>query len=81
VGVGWRPAAALGGGGVDILASPGARSWPYVVAGLGGQELVMVLLGVLLKMLVLVGDRLLLPVFMGKGLQLVVLRLMLVPRL
>jgi hypothetical protein len=33
------------------------------------KELVMVMMGVLLKLLVLFGDRPLLPVFMGRGLQ------------
>jgi hypothetical protein len=42
-----------------------------------GRELVVRLLGVILKLLVFFGDRPLLPVFMGKGLQLVVLQLML----
>jgi hypothetical protein len=42
-----------------------------------GKELVVLLLGVLLQMLVLVGDRPLLPLFMGRGLQRVVLEMML----
>jgi hypothetical protein len=42
-----------------------------------GKELVVLLLGVLLQLLMLVGDRPLLPVFMGRGLQLVVLPMML----
>jgi hypothetical protein len=42
-----------------------------------GKELVVLLLGLLLQLLVLVGDRPLLPVFTGRGLQLVVLQLML----
>jgi hypothetical protein len=42
-----------------------------------GRKLVVLLQGVILKLLVFFGDRPLLPVFMGKGLQLVVLQLML----
>jgi hypothetical protein len=46
-----------------------------------GKELVMLLRGIILKLLVLVGDRPVLPVFMGGGLQLVVLQLMPLPLL
>jgi hypothetical protein len=42
-----------------------------------GKEFVVLLSGVLLRWLVLVGDRPMLPVFMGKGLQLVGLHVML----
>jgi hypothetical protein len=45
------------------------------------KELVVPLLGVLLKLLVLFGDRPLPPVFTGRGLQLVVPQLMLLPLL
>jgi hypothetical protein len=42
-----------------------------------GKELVVLMLGVLMQLLVLVGDRPHLPLLMGRGLQLVVLDLML----
>jgi hypothetical protein len=46
-----------------------------------GKDLVVLVMGVILKPLVLVGDRPLLPVFIGRGFQLVVLHLMLQPLL
>jgi hypothetical protein len=76
-GVGWRPTVALGV--VGVVAKGGAGSWPAIV-GHGGQVLGRATTGGAFPS---VGagwrsaNRPLLPVFMGRGLQLVVMQLML----
>jgi hypothetical protein len=77
IGFGWWLFVAPNGGIVRGVATVGVGSWPLLLHVLVGKELDVLLLGVLVQLLMLVGDRVLLLEFMGKGLHLVVLQLML----